>query len=459
MRVLVVLAWLAFPVVAMAAPRLAIAPIDGDRGGKLADAIADALGDDVELIRAKRVDRAVEAIGMSADPSIVEIKKLASKLGADVVVHGVVRKDTKDDGRTTARLAVTLRGKKPSTFEVTYKATRSDKLRQELRSEITRRMGDDFGGREPAQDPPDVTENRTDPEDRTDPDTEPRVERKPRATTLARRDQRQDRRDDEVDDQVDRSTATHGSRHALTQSAIRVSIGGAFARRTLTYDATDSSTRPPRVGTAGAAVRLDAEIYPLSRESVNGIAARLGVAVRAEKTFGVSIEVPGGAGTAPIDQMRYAVGVRYRHVLGRHSVAAGVGYWRRRYAADRSSLTAPSALDAPDVSYRAIAPVIVARIAAGRRIAVQASLEVPLMRSTGSIQKDASYGPADIKAFDLEIAGEVQLAARYAIRLVAELGQVGHDFTQRPGTMSAVRGVEGATDRVLGGAASLVVLY
>ncbi|HEX5062371.1 MAG TPA: hypothetical protein VFV99_23530 [Kofleriaceae bacterium] len=247
-------------------------------------------------------------------------------------------------------------------------------------------------------------------------------------------------------------------RHVLTQAALWLDGGGAVARRTLTYAAT-GMMRPPPVGTAAAAGRIEGEVYPASFSSLKGGAAGFGISAILGYTFGLGIAVPGTQKTAAIKNGHYSIGARYRFVFGEHSVALGVSYWRRYFMADRTGLMNPDQLDMPDVDYTAIAPGVSARIAATPTIAAFGSLDLPLMLDSGPIQKPASYGSAKILAFDLRAGAQVMVASNIALQFAAEIDQIGLSFTGQAGSKASTRMVTAATDRSIGLAATLGVTY
>jgi len=260
------------------------------------------------------------------------------------------------------------------------------------------------------------------------------------------------------DDEKPRRKKRKAKRHVLTQAALWLDGGGAVARRTLTYAST-GMMRPPPVGTAAPAGRIEGEVYPASFNSLKGGAAGLGVSAMLDYTFGLGIAVPGTQKTAAIKNGHYAIGARYRFVFGEHSVSLGVSYWRRYFMADRTGLMNPDQLDMPDVDYTAIAPDVSARIAATPTIAAFGSLDFPLMLDSGPIQKPTSYGSAKILAFDIRAGAQVMVASNIALQFAAEVDQIGLSFTGQAGSKASTRMVTAATDRSIGLSATLGVTY
>ncbi len=264
--------------------------------------------------------------------------------------------------------------------------------------------------------------------------------------------------DEDSDDEERPRKKRRSKRHVLTQNALWLDAGGSFARRTFTYAATGMMA-PPGVGTAAAAGRLEAEAYPGAFSTLKGAAASIGIAASFGYGFGLGIEVPGTTVTAPIKNGQYSIGARYRFVFGEHSLAVGISYWRRHFIADRSGLMNPGLLDMPDVDYSAIAPGATLRIGVGPKISGFASLDLPLMLSSGPLQEPASYGGAKILAADFRGGTQIMLADRIALQLAAEFLQIGLTFTGQPGSMASARMVQSATERSVGLSATIGITY
>lgn len=431
----VVIAWLLVPVWAIAKPTLALAPIEGDKDGKVAELIEGAVDEDFKVVGPKKVEATMGKLDIGeVDPKT--IKKLRKKLDAEIVVYGRVDKEGKKKNLT---LSISARGKRTQKFEIDYKSADAKSFKKELRGELNKRLAgaerDDSNNDdddEPAKtERADKNEKRT--AKRSDDDDDGGKVRK-----------RRDRDDD--DRQRKRK------RHPINHAALRISAGASAARRTLTYDA-GGTMPPPRVGTFGPAGRIDAELYPAAFKTLKGASAGIGFAGEFEKTIGVSIDVPGTSKSTPINQMRYSIGARYRVVFGPSSFAFGASYWYRQFVADRSSLSGLEVLDMPDVKYKAIAPTGVLRLAAAPNVSLYASVEIPLLLDAGPIQSGMNYGPASVIALDLEAGGEIQVGANYAVRLAAQFEQLGLSFSKRN------REVSGAKDRLMGVTATFEVLY
>ena len=505
MRWSLLLLLLAIPTLALAEPKVAVAKLEGDPKGNVADIIAEVAGDRAKVTKPGRVESAMRGLGVSA-LNAKSTKKLRARLGVDVVIHGSVQKDGRD-----TRVRLVLSGKGSAKLSLVYESTKE--LRKDRRAKLPKRIAAamESGGGNDEDDDDDRKRDRErkqqDQEAARDKERRAEAERKQRAEDESRRAEsdrkrkkkrgggddeddedgdrkrkkkrvaedddrsrtrkrfRDDDDDDDDDDDRRRKRKRRGDdederpRHAITQAAVWADVGGALARRTLTWSAT-GATPPPRVGTFAPAGRFEAELYPLALTATKGPATGIGLHADYSRTFGLGIAVPGMANVvAPIKNGHYSVGARYRFVFGQHSLAIGASYWRRYYMADRSKLTTPDQLDMPDVDYSAIAPGVLARIAATPKIGAFASIDVPLMLYSGPIQEPGSYGSSKILAFDLRAGAQIAVASRAALQIAADVSQVGLTFTQQMGSMAATRNVTKATDRSVGLSATIGIVY
>ena len=439
MRALLVLLMLTG--VALAKPTIAVAPIEGDSGNKVADVIAEVAGEEARVIGPDKTEKARDKLGMSSELDRKDLTKLRSKLDADFIISGKLEKD----GKTrTLELGVTAKGRKTQTFTLTFKNADSDKFKRELREELAKRTSS--GGGEPEDDEP----KRLSSNDDDDDDKAKKKKKKKRRGG--------DDDDDEEEDDDGDGPGVKQKRHPVTQVALRVWAGASFGRRTLTNDSS-ATNKPPSVGTAAPSGRIEGEIYPAAFSTLKGAAAGIGVFGRYERAFGVKINVPLEPDDSAIAQANFTVGARYRIAFGSSTIALGVAYAGRQYIADRSVLDMPSQLDMPDVKYKAVAPGAIARFPVTPTIGAFVGADVLLMMSTGAIQKSEQYGPADIIGFELEGGLDVAFGVNYGLHLAADFSQIGFKFAAKPGTMAAVRGVSAATDRTYSVLAAFAVMY
>ena len=467
----------AVPTIVVAKPKVAVAPLDGDSDGKIADIVVNAADDHAKVVRPEKVSKAMETLSVTTFNG-KGLKKLRTNLEVDLVIYGTIEKT----GGGKHRLALTIagKGKKKETVTITYKSTKT--LKKDLSTQLRQKVSTLLGGDEDPDDddappkkekePPPPPDRRHDDDDRSKKHADDDRPKKHDDDDRAKKhdDDHPKRRvaDDDTStrkrhgDEDDEDTRHHRRKHKegrnpLTQAALWLDIGAEVARRTLTWKG-GGTTMPPRVGTAAAAGRVNGEVYPAGFDKVDGAGA-LGLYGEFGYTLGLSIKVPGTSSSAPIKDGHYAIGARYRVAFGSSSIAFGASYWRRYYIADRSALMAGQTLDMPDVDYTAITPNILARFAATPTIAGFASLDVPLIFSSGDIQSATSYGRGKVIAFDVRAGLQFTLAAHYAVAVAAEFDQIGISFEAGQNSKAMTRGVSGATDRTIALTATLGIDY
>jgi len=415
--------------VALAKPTVAVAPFEGDADNKVADIVAEVAGEDAKVIGPEKTERTMQKLELSSELERKDLTKLRAKLDADFVISGKLEKD----GSTkTLELGVTSKGRPTQKFTVTFKKADSDKFRSELREELGKRISDGGGSSEPEE----IKKNDDDDDD----DNKKKKKKK----------KKRGGEDGEEEDE--------GSRHAVTQVAIRVWAGASFGRRTFTNDSS-ATNKPPSVGTAGPAGRIEAEVYPGALDTIKGVAAGIGMFGRYEKAFGVSINVPLDPDDSTISQSNFMAGARYRLSISQATIAIGIAYAGRQYIADRTVLDDPNALDTPDVKYKGIAPGLMARFPITPTIGGYVGANLLLLMSTGPIQQTVNYGPADVLGFEFEGGLDVAFGTNYGLHIGADFSQVGFTFGAKPGTMAAARGVKKATDRTYSLLVAFAVMY
>lgn len=404
-------------------PKVAVAPFKGDKGNKVADAIADALAGSTKVTAPKTTGKAIEKLDLGKELDVDEARKLYKRLEVDAVVHGKLDKDGKTQ---TLKVAVFIKGKDdPVRFTVQFK-TVNDKFREDVSKLIVKKIG-----AEDTQDEPDRDrDRRIADKDKDDDDDDTKVRRKRRKTDD----------DDEPGDQPRRVAA-------------RVDIGAFGGVRSMTYSAT---TPPPRIGTRNMAARLEGEVYPFAFGGKQGGAASLGFAGEFQKTLGLSVQVP--AGKAPIDQGHFSIGARYRIVTSAVDIIAGIDFRKQRFIADRSGLAMPTDLDAPDVNYTMVMPSAGVAKAVTPKVTVFGRAGAMLFLDAGPIQERANYGAASVIGFDTKAGADIAFTQRLGLRLAGGFSSIVFNFKGN-GTMSAARGVVGAADRDFGLAATLGVTY
>ncbi|HEU0037539.1 MAG TPA: hypothetical protein VFQ53_43310 [Kofleriaceae bacterium] len=444
---LVILAMTTAP--ALAKPKVAVAPIKGDKDDKVATLIVDALDGKAIVTGPKATAREMRELELEPPVEGTDAKRLRTKLAVAALVQGTLEKD---GAKRKLEVLVVARGKKPSTFTIRYKTMPSKDDRRELRAELLQRL-------EGAEDAPDADE-----EDdkitramraREEKKAEKRAEKKPEKKSKKKKKRVADDDDEELTDEEVEEANDSSSKRDPKLRAARVAAGASYGLRRLTYTA---DMPPPRVGTTAPAGRVEGELY-LVVADLKGALARLGLAAHYDKTFGLSIQVPGTTTKAAIDQAEYGIGLRYQIPIGAASrITLGLDYARRKYVADRSALMNPGDLDAPDVNYKAFETGVAAETPVAKTAMLFGGIAGLLVRDTGGIQQSDQYGGASVLGVTLDGGVDLMLSKQLYVRLGLEYTQINFKFNGN-GTLAMQRGVTNATDRYVVGAATLGVSY
>lgn len=494
---LLLIAALAIPSAALAKPKpkIAVAPLAGDAGNKIAQAVVDALaGKDFAVVGPKETKRELGKIGAPEELDAKDVRKLAQRMGVVAIIDGKVGKAGK---KRSLRLEIHRRGKPSAGFTIEFKSASSEGFRKGVRKTVLEKLDGatedtDEEERPVAQKPADDDKRSRDDERARDDDKRSRDDerardddkRASRDDKRAREDDKRTRDDDaprkgkkdvaerEPEEGEERAVRKRKSRQGDDERAplvvARVGAGPSVAQRRLSYSTRGGFTQiPPPVTTTAAGARIAGELYPFAfgGGGSSGGAAGFGLAASYDKSFGLKIQVPGQAVSAPIDQSHYAVGARYRFAVGQaSSIALGVDYAKRTYIADRSALMAAN-LDTPDFDYTAVAPGAEARAPVSGAIALFAHVDGMLMLETGPVTKNTAYGAATVYGVEAQAGFDVALAKQISLRIAAEYSQMSFSFSNK-GMLAinrdndpATQDVMGAVDRYIGAAATLELVY
>jgi hypothetical protein len=379
--------------VASAKPKVALTQIEGDAGGDVRNAVAEALeGKELSLIGSKEVNRAVDKLGAVAALTEKDLHKVAVELEADAVVLGKLDKTA--TGKTL-KFRLYIHNRMAKGFTVTFKDPRSEKFRLMLHDKMVDKIStaspeaaDDKSAKKTEVDADDDTlPPRTDAKDAKDAKARPvgKVAEDPKAKPDAKdapprpvgkagedeaakpspvkpspakanpADEVAPAKSTEADDEAARKAqkkvaaagepgGTEGVAvqvapvRAGNRAAARLDIGVSFAQRSFAFE-TANLTNKPRDSTLSAApgLRFEAELYPLALGKPRGKLANLGLAGSYDHTFGLTVasaSMP--AATVAVSQTSYDIGLRYRMAFGTTPTSAtltfGLGYGQRTFA-------------------------------------------------------------------------------------------------------------------------------
>jgi hypothetical protein len=486
--------------IAAAKPKVAITDIDGDKNGEVGDVIVAAIDADVALISSNEVNRKIRKLHLDEDLSDKDAAKLASALEVDALVQPKL--EGKGANRTI-HFQLYLHGKKAKGFTVQFANLKSDKFKQALHDKMIEKIGIDPADSADGDDKPakgDKKKKKAKPaaeDDTADADDKPAKgdKKKKKAKPAAEDDADADgddakpkkkkkvaKSDDDSDDNDDGDVSVHAragrgdsTAHMANRPAIRFDTGVSAATRSLKFNSrggnfTDLGPQPYSNPIVPGA-RFELELFPLAFQNPLSAAAGLGLWFDYDRTLSLTLRseaTDGTSATAKADQQHYSVGAEYRLAVGSTAMAPtvtlGIGYGRRSFRAERGQL-GDVTLDLPDVDYHMVQPILELRVPVASSVALFLGGRGMIVTSAGSIVTAAQYGQAKVFGFEGSAGLDILLGNRFAIRLEGELAQVGYTFTgggmmsnnrdNDPGTQD----VFGATDRSVGGSATLAVLY
>ncbi|HSN27752.1 MAG TPA: hypothetical protein VLT45_15780, partial [Kofleriaceae bacterium] len=125
---------------ALAKPKAAVAPLEGDDDQKVSKLVADAAGDHAKVTGPERTAKAMDNLSITGFKTR-DLKKLRSNLEVDVIIHGTV---SKDGGKKHLALTLSGKGKQKEMVELDYKSTKT--LRKQLSSALAKKLDAAAGG-------------------------------------------------------------------------------------------------------------------------------------------------------------------------------------------------------------------------------------------------------------------------------------------------------------------------
>lgn len=449
---------------AMAKPKVAIVPLEGDRSGDVQDAVTDAIGDDADVAGPKSVTRALDKLGLDTEMSDKDLKKLSGELEVDAIVRGSYRTE---DGKHIIHFKLFVRGKKVRGFTIEFGSLSSDRFKEALHDKLVDKLsaGEVADDEDRPKKHDDEDEDRPKKHDDDADDDGDRDDEHSKKKRVARKG------DDDDDEEIEEVSTIKQPGHNAAHDAIRVDFGISALQRNLTFNSRSFEQAPK--GYKNGVVpggRLEAEMYPFALSNPTSAAAGLGIAGELDQTFALNLQSTAQPGTKfPVTERHYSIGLRYRIAFGSRatspSLTIGAGYARHTFTVNRKQLQMGNVIDLPDVDYKGYDPGITFRIPLGSTVALLFGGRALLVTTTGQIQTSGQYGQAKVTAGSGMFGLDFVFANRYALRLVAEASQMGFAFTggaemtnNRDGD-PATKDVGGAADRYIGGALTFGVLY
>ena len=455
----------ALPRVALAKPKVAFAAIVGDDGGEVTEAITSTL-DELKLIPVKEVKKKVKSLGLDEDWADKDFVKLGKALEADAVVQGTLEAK---GGKKNLTFKIFVHGKKAKGFSVQFSNPKSDKFQKAVHDKLVEKITADVG--EPVADDDDKPKKKKKVDD--DDDDKPKKKHKKVDDDDDDKPKKKHKKSDDEEEEEE-TGVPKGPIHAANRVAIRIDAGVSAASRSLSFVSRSftAGQGPPKPysNSVVPGARVEGEIYPLAFQDPKSPAAGLGLGFEFDQTISLTLRT-----TAQPDaqlkatQRHWVIGARYRIAFGQTATSPtltlDLNYGNRQFKVDRTALTGGNQLDLPDVDYKMYQPGVALRVPVAPTVALVAMGRAMLISDAGSIVTGMQYGQAKVFGFEGQAGLDIVLGDRFAIRLVGELAQVGYNFTG-VGTLAnsrdndpSTKDVGGATDRAIGGAATLAVLY
>jgi hypothetical protein len=502
-RPLAIVILLAVAHMAHAQPRVAVVPFEGDRGSEVQDIVAELLERDYPVSSPTQVSRTLDKLGFELEMSDKQLRKLSNELDVDVIVRGSLGQSGKYR-LLTVRLFV--KGKKARGFKAEFGSIKSRKVQGALRDKLVERIGgkgkkqapapepdedddppprkkksakDDPPPRKkkPAEDEPPPRKKRPAEDDDDDLDDDTVADDDPDAKP-AKRGKRTARRaaagedDEDIDDDDLKVTAgVRANAHTANRAAVRADFGPSVSTRTLRFTSRNFEQAPrPYANSPVPGGRVEASVFPLAFGNPDSFVAGLGIGGSFDQTMGLTLQSTLQPGTKfPVLQRSWSAGLRMRIAFGKKPTSPTMtlsgGVVRRTFVVDRSQLQPGNIIDLPDVDYRGFNPGLEFRIPIIPAVALLFGGEAVLVTSTGAIQSAEQYGQAKVTGGSGVVGIDIMVASRIAVRLIGEATQMGFAFVGN-GEMSnnrdgnpMTKDVGGASDRYLGGAVTLGVLY
>jgi len=471
LTLLVGVAWV--PSAAAKPKTVAMTPIEGDPNGDMGDHVAEALdGAELSLLAPKVVTRAIDKLGYDGELTEKQAKKVATELEADAIIQAKLDRDGK---HKVLKFKLFVGGKKVRGFTVTFNNAKSDAFKSKLRDKMIERIAGDSGDKGGDEDDDGAKKKKKKKvlaaaEDDEDPDGDSKKKKKKKKVAAADDDEEADPDADEEED-ID-AAVRRVSPHTANTVAVRVDLGVSVQNRTLRFTSRNNFPEAPKTykNAPVPGARIEGELYPFAFINPKGIAGILGFAGEYDKTLSLTLRTTAEA-NVPVKatQQHWSLGLRLRIPFGSKptspTVTLGAGYGRRTFKTDRSDLMDPASLDVPDTSYTLIDPGLTFRIPIIPQLALTLGGKALIITDAGPIQQPESYGRAKVFGGSGQAGLDIVLGNRFAIRLVGEFVQVGFAFTGTGALANnrdrdpQTKDVGGASDRSIGGAATLAVLY
>jgi len=494
--------------------RVAVVAFEGDDNGAVQEVVTDLLDGEYTVSGTKAVNRTVDKLGLDANMSDKDLKKLANELEVDAILRGDL---TKKGARKLLHVKVYLKGKKVRGFKVEFASVKSEKFKSALKDKIDEKLSGQEAAKKQVEEAP--AEPAADEEDpigggkktkgkkgaktdmaaekaalktKTDaPAEEESTEKTEKSEDEGKTDEEKQAGDEEdpagkakkkvasadADEEdvggvaksftVEKSS---GGRSANTV-AFRIDLGPSASSRSLKFNSRvfEEAPKPYRNPLAGG-MRVAGELYPLAFANPHSFISGLGFAGHYDQTLKLNLTSDIQMGTKfPVTQRNWSIGARFRIAFGSSAraptVTLGGGYFQRNFSVNRTGLNMGNIIDLPDVLYKGYDPGLEFRIPIVKQVALMFGGQLLLVTDTGQIQQLNQYGQAKVTSGQGMAGLDIVIANRIGVKIVGEMAQFGFAFTGNGDQTfnrdkdPATPDVGGAADRYFGGSFTLGLLY
>jgi len=455
---------------AVAEKKVVVFKFTGKRPAKIQKAVIAMLKKEHTVLTQARYNRIAKRL-RAKRRSDENVAKVLQKLEADGVVVGSVKKKRGRIYRVTIKLRSATDGSTSSEFEVLTKGLNlSPKAKKVMRKKLLAAVDElpsveeeEEVVEEPVEEPEEKTPVVAEGDDDDDDDEPVELEK----------DKDKDNDKGEAD-----TTLTDEEKADLMVRGrgVDVAAGLSLVARSLSFTVRDglAAADSPRGydGKPVAGVFFSAEIYPMGLSlKKKGFMRNIGLTAEVDKVLKIESRYTYLDASSneqeivlPSSQMRWGVGLVYRHNFGKKptspSVKLGVRYGGFSFTIDRTEATAAGQdPDIPDVTYTVIDPGLAIRFPLGAKLALLADLRYMAITGTGDMQLDTQYGAATVTGVDVEGGFEYMLKKQLYLRAGARFTKIGFDFKggatltndREPTPDPTTQDVFGANDQYLGG--------
>ena len=277
------------------------------------------------------------------------------------------------------------------------------------------------------------------------------------------------KKDDESDGEeegegVEKSGDAVDDSEALSpgERAVDAVLGLSLNARQMAFSyASDLGNAPkPYKGVPVAGLLLDATIYPLAfGHKRHDILRGLGFKLMYDKVIKINSKQAGV--TLPTSESRFAVGGAFRYPIGKAVVGATLSYSKQSFTIGSAGGVTS---ELPDVDYSIVEPAVFARYSITPKVILNVDAGFIAILDTGAIQSNTNYGAATVSGYELALGGDYLLTKNIFVRAAFKLESITMKF-KGTGAMSTGRDADpaqdvfGATDKYIGGAATVGYLY